>query len=128
MKLFYKCNCPFPVLQNALLRRDGSGTNILVVFKMSLHLRFIKWQNDVSCVVPLFLFFLIIFKILVPFLEDRHLFMLNLIYSLVIQHCDYLLQYFTASPCLYYPEKFGVKWEHHDFTLCHPNNFSVYYS
>lgn len=127
VKLFYKCNCPFPILQHALLRWDRSGTNLLVVFKMSLHLRFIKWQNDVSCVVPLFLFFLIILKIPIPFLEDMHLFIMNLIHSLVTRYCDCLLQYVTASPCIYYPEKSGIKWEHHDFILCHPNHFSVYY-
>lgn len=53
VKLFYRCNCPFPILKHAFLRWDRSGKNLLVVFKMSLHLRFIKWQNDASCVVPL---------------------------------------------------------------------------
>lgn len=127
VKLLYRCNCPFPVLQHAFLRWDRSRTNLLVVFKMSLHLRFIKLQNDASRIAPLFWFFLIIFTILFPFLAKMHLFMLNLIHPLVTQYCGGLLQYFTASFCLYYPEKFGIKWEHHHFTRSHPDNFSIYY-
>lgn len=110
VKLLYRWNCPFPILQHAFLRWDRSGTNLLVVFKMSLHLRFIKLQNDASHIASLFWFFLIIFTILFPFLANMHLFMLNLVHPLVTQYCDGLLQYFTASFCLYYPEKFGIKW------------------